>query len=99
MGIDGSSAVDDIRGSKEQQDRQPQQSFYEGKVEQNNTHLPNSLNSFTTGFALWQHSIIYWIDMYNEFATDAAKLTEYWFNAFVNPSTEREEKNDDGKIM
>ena len=98
-GISGSSAVDDIRGSKEQQDRQPQQSFYEGKVEQNNKHLPNRLNSFTTGFALWQHSIIYWIDMYYEFATDAAKLTEYWFNAFVNLSTEREEKNDDEKIM
>jgi hypothetical protein len=98
VGIDGSSAIDDIRGSKEQQDRQPQQSFYEGKVEQNNKHLPNSLDSFTTGFALWQHSIIYWIDMYNEFATDAAKLTEHWFNAFVNPSTERE-KNDDEKIM
>jgi hypothetical protein len=33
--------------------------------------------------------------MYNEFARDAAKLTEYWVNAFVNPSTKREEKNDE----
>jgi hypothetical protein len=32
--------------------------------------------------------------MYNEFVTDTAKLTEYWFNAFVNTST-REEKNDE----
>jgi hypothetical protein len=91
-GIDGSSAVEDIRVSKEQQDPQPQQSLNEGKIGQNNKHLPDNLTSFTTGFALWQHSVIYWIDMYNEFATDAAKLTEYWFNAFVNPSTEREEK-------
>lgn len=91
-GIDGSSAVEDIRVSKEQQDPQPQQSLHEGKIGQNNKHLPDNLTSFTTGFALWQHSVIYWIDIYNEFATDAAKLTEYWFNAFVNPSTEREEK-------
>jgi hypothetical protein len=64
-------------------------------MEQNKKDLHNNLTPFTTGFALWQLSIIYWIDMYNEFATDAAKLTEYWFNTFVNPSTKREEKNDE----
>jgi hypothetical protein len=98
-GLSGSSAVDDIKGSKEQEERQRLQSLHEVKIVQNNNNnkqdLFNSITPLTTGFALWQHSIIYWIDMYNEFVTDAAKLSEYWFNAFVNPSTKREEKNDE----
>ena len=94
-GLSGSSAVDEISRSKEQSERQ--QSLHEAKIGQNNNNNKDPLNSltpFTTGFALWQHSIIYWIDMYNEFVTDAVKLTEYWFNAFVNPSTKRQEQND-----
>jgi hypothetical protein len=97
-GLSGSSAVDDIKGSKEQEERQRLQSLHEVKIGQNNNNnedLVNSITPFTTGFALWQHSIIYWIDMYNEFVTDAVKLTEYWFNAFVNASTKREEQNDE----
>jgi hypothetical protein len=93
-GLSGRNAVDDISESKEQQERERPQSLHEGKIGQNK-HFLNGLTPFTTGFALWQHSIIYWIDMYNEFVTDAAKLSEYWFNAFVNPSTKREEKNDE----
>jgi hypothetical protein len=94
-GLSGNSAVDDISESKEQKESQQPQLLHEEKMEQNKKDLHNNLTPFTTGFALWQLSIIYWIDMYNEFATDAAKLTEYWFNAFVNPSTKREEKNDE----
>ena len=97
-GLSGSSAVDDIKGSKEQEESQRPQSLHEAKIGQNNNNNKDPLNSltpFTTGFALWQHSIIYWIDMYNEFVTDAVKLTEYWFNAFVNPSTKRQEQNDE----
>src|SRR5437763_9427362 len=69
-----------------------QEEFFISKIGQNknnnnNKDLVNSLTPFTTGFALWQHFIIYGLDMYNEFVTDAAKLTEYWFNPFVNLST------------
>jgi hypothetical protein len=97
-GLSGSSAVDDIKGSKEQEERQRLQSLHEVKIGQNNNNnkdLVNSITPFTTGFALWQHSIIYWIDMYNEFVTDAVKLNEYWFNAFVNASTKIQEQNDE----
>ncbi|HZA07370.1 MAG TPA: hypothetical protein VE619_06680 [Nitrososphaeraceae archaeon] len=93
-GLSGRNAVDDISKSKEQEERERPQSLHEEKIGQNKDLL-NSPTPFTTGFALWQLFIIYWIDMYNEFVTDAAKLTEYWFNAFVNPSTKREEKNDE----
>jgi hypothetical protein len=89
-GLSGSSAVDDIKGSKEQEERQRLQSLHEVKIGHNKNNNPlNSLSPFTTGFAFWQHSIIYWIDMYNEFVTDAVKLTEYWFNTFVNASTKK----------
>ena len=84
-GLSGRNAVDDINESKEQEESQRPQSLHEGKIGQNNKAPLNSLSPLTTGFALWQLFIIYWIDMYNEFVTDAAKLTEYWFNAFVNP--------------
>ena len=84
-GLSGRNAVDDISKSKEQEEPERPQSLHEEKIGQNNKDLLNSLTPFTTGFALWQLFIIYWIDMYNEFVTDAAKLTEYWFNAFVNP--------------
>jgi hypothetical protein len=95
-GLSGSSAVDDISESKQQEESQRPQSLHEEeKIGQNNKDLLSNLIPFTTGFALWQLSIIYWIDMYNEFVIDAAKLTEYWFNDFVNPSTKREEKNDE----
>ena len=88
-GLSGRNAVDDISKSKEQEEPERPQSLHEEKIGQNNKDLLNSLTPFTTGFALWQLFIIYSIDMYNEFVTDAAKLTEYWFNAFVNPSTKR----------
>ena len=91
-GLSGSSAVDDISESKEQRERERPQSLHEGKTGQNNKDLLNNLTPFTTGFALWQLFIIYWIDMYNEFVTDAAKLTEYWLNAFVNPSTKEKKR-------
>ncbi|HET7284425.1 MAG TPA: hypothetical protein VFI70_07035 [Nitrososphaeraceae archaeon] len=95
-GLSGSSAVDDISESKQQEESQRPQSLHEEeKIGQNNKDLLSNLIPFTTGFALWQLSEIYWIDMYNEFVIDSAKLTEYWFNAFVNPSTKREEKNDE----
>ena len=92
-GLSGRNAVEDMSKSKEQEEPERPQSLHEEKIGQNNKDLLNSLTPFTTGFALWQLFIIYSIDMYNEFVTDAAKLTEYWFNAFVNPSTKREEKN------
>jgi hypothetical protein len=91
-GLSGRNAVDDISESKE---RERPHSLHEEKIGQNNKDFLNSPTPFTTGFALWQLFIIYWIDMYNEFVTDAAKLTEYWFNACVDPSTKREEKNDE----
>jgi hypothetical protein len=33
-------------------------------------------------FALWQQSMLSWIDIFNEFAINTARTTQYWFNAF-----------------
>jgi hypothetical protein len=39
--------------------------------------------------------MLYCIDIFNEFATSAAKTTQYWFNALINESFEVEQPIDD----
>jgi hypothetical protein len=46
---------------------------------------------------LWQYSTLAWIDMYKEFAINAAKLSEYWFNLFWSPWT-KEQRRDKVKV-
>jgi hypothetical protein len=61
----------------------------------NNEYLSNDILSFnTTIMALWQYSIIDGIDIYNEFATNAAKIAEYWLDVFWNPAARRKERKE-----
>ena len=96
VGIDGSSsAVDDIRGPEEEKEKeqQHQDAFHEEKIDNDNKYPINNLTPFAIGIALWQQSMVYWIDIYNEFATNAAQVTQYWFNAFRNTRIGTEQKN------
>ena len=60
-----------------------------------NENLSKS-NSYTNGVAMWQRSAIAWINTYNEFVRNAAKMNEYWFNLLCKPWT-REQKNASGE--
>lgn len=94
VGIDGSSAVDDIRGPEEKEkEQQHQDAFHEEKIDNDNKYPINNLTPFAIGIALWQQSMVCWIDIYNEFATNAAEVTQYWFNAFRNTRIGTEQKN------
>ena len=95
VGIDGSSsAIDDIRGPEEKEkEQQHQDAFHEEKIDNDNKYPINNLTPFAIGIALWQQSMVYWIDIYNEFATNAAQVTQYWFNAFRNTRIGTEQKN------
>ena len=57
----------------------------------------NYLDPFADNLTLWQYSAIAWIDMYKEFAINAAKLSEHWFNLFWSPWT-KEQRKDKVKI-
>jgi hypothetical protein len=61
---------------------------------ENKQYFSNDLFPLTTIMALWQYSIIYGIDIYNEFATNAAKTAEYWFDVFWNPAARRREREE-----
>ncbi|MGB8035872.1 MAG: hypothetical protein WCF03_18815 [Nitrososphaeraceae archaeon] len=94
VGIDGSSAVDDIRGPEEKEkEQQHQDAFHEEKTDNDNKYPINNVAPFAMGIALWQQSMVCWIDIYNEFATNAAEVTQYWFNAFRNTRIGTEQKN------
>jgi hypothetical protein len=45
------------------------------------------------GMPLLQYSMLAWIDMYKEFAINAGKLSEYWFNLFWSPETKEQRKD------
>lgn len=51
----------------------------------------NNSNSFMSGVNLWQRAVIAWINSYNEFVRNAAKMNEYWFNLLWGPLA-REQK-------
>jgi hypothetical protein len=94
VGIDGSNAVDDIRGPEEKEkEQQYQHAFHEEKIDNDNKYPINNLTPFAIGIALWQQSMVHWIDIYNEFATNTAQVTQYWFNAFKNTRIGIEQKN------
>jgi hypothetical protein len=54
-------------------------------------NLSNS-NSYVNSMAFWPRAAIAWINTYNEFVRNAAKINEYWFNLLCRPWT-REQKN------
>jgi hypothetical protein len=56
-----------------------------------NENLSNP-NSYVNCMALWPRAAIAWINTYNEFVRNAAKINEYWFNLLCRPWT-REQKN------
>jgi hypothetical protein len=60
-----------------------------------NENLGNP-NSYVNGMALWQRAAITWINTYNEFVRNAAKMNEYWFNLSCRPWT-RGQKNASGE--
>jgi hypothetical protein len=49
--------------------------------------------------ALWQYSIIDGIKLYNEFATNAAKAAEYWFDVFWSPAAIRRKEERKEKVV
>ena len=58
----------------------------EEKLDEENKYLGSSslVPPFTISVALWQQSMLYYIDIFNELAINAAKTTQYWFNALGN---------------
>jgi hypothetical protein len=63
----------------------------------NNEYISNDILSFnTTTMALWQYSVINWIEAYTGFVTNAANTAQYWFDAFFlnSPLLRKELKND-----
>ena len=73
--------------------KQHQDAFHEEKIDNDNKYPINNLNPFAIGIASWQQSMVCWIDIYNEFATNAPEVTQYWFNAFRNTRIGTEQKN------
>ncbi len=60
---------------------------------ENVDYLRNDREPFSANMTLWQYSTLAWIDMYKEFAVNAAKLSEYWFNLFWSPWTKEQRKD------
>jgi hypothetical protein len=56
-------------------------------TENTNNYLRNDLDPFAANKTSWQYSTEAWIDMYKEFAVNAAKLSEYSFNLLWSPWT------------
>jgi hypothetical protein len=61
---------------------------------QDKQYFSNEIFPLSTIMALWQYSIIDGIKIYNEFATNAAKTADYWFDVFWNPGARREERKE-----
>jgi hypothetical protein len=64
------------------------------RSEGNSNNLRNDVDSFASNMTSWQYSTVAWIDMYKEFAINAAKLSEYWFNIFWSPWTAKQTKDE-----
>jgi hypothetical protein len=64
----------------------------ERRARQDKQYFTNELFPLTTLMALWQYSIVDGIKICNEFATNAAKAAEYWFDVFWNPAARRKEE-------
>src|SRR5919107_1896455 len=56
-------------------------------------YLRNDREPFSANMTLWQYYTLAWIDMYKEFAVNAAKLSEYWFILFWSPWTKEQRKD------
>ena len=95
------SIVDVITTKEPKQGLQQQDIVQDKNVirpEENADYLRNYREPFADNMALWQYSTIAWIDIYKEFAINAAKLTEQWFNLFWNPWTKEQRAKDKVKV-
>src|SRR5215217_7492017 len=81
--------------SKEEEEGQQQIIRQENLVtsRENANYLRDDRDPFSANMTLWQYSTISWIDMYKEFAINAAKLSEYWFNLFWSPWTKEQTRD------
>ncbi|HEX6028327.1 MAG TPA: hypothetical protein VFY64_04740, partial [Nitrososphaeraceae archaeon] len=64
---------------------------------ENANYLRTDRDPFLANMTLWQYYTVSWIDMYKEFAINAAKLSESWFNLFWSPWT-KEQRRDKVKV-
>jgi hypothetical protein len=62
-----------------------QQNLLRSKENTNNYLRNDDLDPVSANMTSWQYSTVAWINMYKEFAINAAKLSEYWFNLFWSP--------------
>jgi hypothetical protein len=63
------------------------------RSKENADYMRNDREPFSANMTLWQYSTLAWIDRYKEFAINAAKLSEYWFNLFWSPWTKEQRKD------
>jgi hypothetical protein len=91
--------VHTAKESKEEEEGQQQIIRQENLVtsRENANYLRDDRDPFSANMTLWQYSTISWIDMYKEFAINAAKLSEFWFNLFWSPWT-KEQTRDKVKV-
>jgi len=79
--------IDDIRKSKEEE-KEPQEQqhiSHDGKKEANYEYSHDETSQFASSIALWEYTMMKWIDISTELATNALKTAEYWFAQFWNP--------------
>jgi hypothetical protein len=70
-----------------------QENLIRSKENTNNYLRNDNLDPLAANMTSWQYSTVAWIDMYKEFAINAAKLSEYWFNLFWSPWTVEQRKD------
>ena len=79
--------IDNIRKSKEEE-KEPQEHppiSYDCKKEEDYKHFHDETSQFASSIALWEYTMMKWIAIYTELATNALKTAEYWFTQFWNP--------------
>ena len=83
--------IDDIGKSKEEEKKLQEQHHVSDndKKEENYKLSHDETSQFTSSIALWEYSMMKWLDIYSEFATNTVKTAEYWFTLFWNPWTGR----------
>ena len=87
----GAGRTNGSRELTQNEHKELQYTSQEEKLDEEKKYLGTSLvPPFTISVALWQQSMLYCIDIFNQFAINAAKTTQYWFNALGNESFEVE---------
>jgi uncharacterized protein YjcR len=95
--IEHTTAKESIVEEEGQQQIIRQENLIRSKEKENADYMRTDREPFLANMTLWQYSTLAWIDMYKEFAINAAKLSEYWFNLFWSPWT-KEQRRDKVKV-